>query len=751
MPLPTRGPARCAGHLFVVLAFAVLAYAIAPHSPVRETVYVVTGDMDATQQSLLIGDGMDKVMGKVWSYYNTSILYPDHTQLRSTEPFLGYVALGLPLRLAGLDNVTVFEVERWAIVFGALVYAWLLFRALGLKAALAVAGAVLCVSQPGLVSGIERLQVVAVPLVLAGVYHGLMAARAAGWVARAHGVGLFVAAALYPLLGAYNTTILLLAGLLVLPFLVRVARELAGRRALASVLVPIGMAGVADALLLAPWLVDRSDLRAYTNDAFLQIKHWGTVALPLRPAHILMFIDGRIGASLTAAIAALAGVAAVRAFKRARGCAACPDALPEVSWRHLAVLPVAALPMLGAAVFGVTRETVPALGLAFDAACCAALLLHFRSQARMQFTPERLASNGALLAAGLALFLSLMSFGPAYASNGHPLETGLARLLLSALPALKSIREWERIWLFAMLALSACLTLALHVRMRSARPAARSLVAAVIVSGALWTLHERTLVATPRIEADRDVVALGSRSSAKGALYVHPAAPWNSRTAVMMVANAARLRRPVVNGSLGICLPWYTYATFVLRRFPDPEALWLLRKWKVQTVVGLGGGLGETPAATVKVFENGQGQFACDILPLGEQNAHPSDARPTSRDLARVEGRCRLAPREAAVVEVPAGFAAEALELHFPMSVATLVTEAVDVFTRSVNAGARLNDGQSGEWLQSLAADSLLRRQAPVAVVYLAAPATQALELRFRPGRSDLDRVVLLGRWNPRH
>ena len=46
-----------------------------------------------------------------------------------------------------------------------------------------------------------------------------------------------------------------------------------------------------------------------------------------------------------------------------------------------------------------------------------------------------------------------------------------------------------------------------------------------------------------------------------------------------------RADAPIVNGYLGINLPWFSYAANVLHRFPDPESLWLLRKWKVDTVV----------------------------------------------------------------------------------------------------------------------------------------------------------------------
>ena len=78
---------------------------------------------------LLIGSGMEKLLTEPLSYYDTAILYPDRHQLRGTEPFLGFVLLGLPLKtLLRLSDSDVFEVLRWAIVFTCLTYGYLLLE-----------------------------------------------------------------------------------------------------------------------------------------------------------------------------------------------------------------------------------------------------------------------------------------------------------------------------------------------------------------------------------------------------------------------------------------------------------------------------------------------------------------------------------------------------------------------------------------------------------------------------------------------
>src|SRR6266571_3896550 len=114
---------------------------------------------------------------------------------------------------------------------------------------------------------------------------------------------------------------------------------------------------------------------------------------------------------------------------------------------------------------------------------------------------------------------------------------------------------------------------------------------------------------------------------------------WNSRSGVLMIAIARELGRPVVNGCLGICPPWFIYASSVLHRFPDPEALWLLRRWKVATVVGVTGDVAGGSDDVAKVFDSGQGQVVWEIRPLRSDLTHPSAAlNPGARGQARTDG-----------------------------------------------------------------------------------------------------------------
>ena len=107
---------------------------------------------------------MNKLLTRPLAYYDTAILYPDRNQLRSTEPFLGFAIVGLPLRtILRLSDVDVFEALRWLVVFGSLTYGYLFYRSIGIGAAISAAGAVLCLSMPDLLNGIERLQIVCYP------------------------------------------------------------------------------------------------------------------------------------------------------------------------------------------------------------------------------------------------------------------------------------------------------------------------------------------------------------------------------------------------------------------------------------------------------------------------------------------------------------------------------------------------------------------------------------------------------------
>ena len=85
--------------LAVLLFFSVCAYLIVPFSSDGTRVLTPpTKETDAILATLLVSSGMDKLQTDPRSFYDTAILYPDRNQLRSTEPFLGFAILGLPLR-----------------------------------------------------------------------------------------------------------------------------------------------------------------------------------------------------------------------------------------------------------------------------------------------------------------------------------------------------------------------------------------------------------------------------------------------------------------------------------------------------------------------------------------------------------------------------------------------------------------------------------------------------------------------------
>jgi hypothetical protein len=742
-----------------IAGFAILAFLIVPFSLGDKHIAVVNGrDLDATQGCLLTAAGIDRLLAAPRSFYDTSILYPDRNQLRSTEPFLGYAVLGLPLRLLfRLNDVDLFEVLRWAIVFASLVYGYLLFRVVGLDRPLAAAGAGMCLSVPALVNEIERLQVLCIPLLLPVLYHALALWKTSQMPAAArtlHAAALWFFTALYPLCGAINATVATLALIFTLPLAVAMLADLRSRKRLADVLIPIAAAIIVDAVVLAPWLLDRSDLRPYVTGEFLAIKHWNPTNLPLRLRHVAPFLAARVGWSLVAAAVALVAAMAQQRNRAQRGSAPTAGCDPRPSEQHLVALLVPALALLGAAAFGVTRQSAPWLGVLLDLLCAATVLLNWRNQLRPPpVEDEAFAGYIAAAAAGVAVLLCFVSFGPVYASNRHPLATNLTRVLFFMLPALKSIREYDRIWAFGMVFLSIYLTLRLGIALRHNGPVVRNTAAVVVAAPLLVALHERPLAASAPVEAPKALLAAAFHSHSRGPIYVHPEMKWNSRSGVLMVAVARDLGRPVVNGCLGICPPWFFSAASVLHRFPDPEALWLLRRWKVQTVVGVTGDVVDGGVdGIVKAYENNEGLVVWEIDEPAAEVVHPSaPATPDpGEQQARIEAEWSRSGERGDTgtvdVEVPPGFLTRAVEIQFADSMVRSIPDQIDVFAFDGDQRVRMNRGHAGEWIESLAADAFVHRRRLRAVVALSGPLRDRFQIECRhAAQPALEQIQLIG------
>ena len=420
------------------------------------------------------------------------------------------------------------------------------------------------------------------------------------------------------------------------------------------------------------------------------------------------------------------------------------------------MLLVPASAMVVGAAYGFNRYAVPWLGLLFDVVCLVTLLLYWRGQIALPVTADEIGVRQSIvmLSAGLAVFLCFMSFGPVYSSNIHPLATNLMRVLLVALPPLKSIREYDRIWTFGILFLSVYVTVRLGMALRGSGAVIRVGTAAIVTMAMMFSLYNRHLVASADIEAPRDLVALAFKSPGRGGIYVHPEMKWNTRSGVLMIAVARALGRPVVNGSLGICPPWYVYATDVLHRFPDPEALWLLRKWKVATVVGLTGDVvGGQSDGVAKVYENGQGQVVWEVWPSKSDIPHPSAGlNPPAQRYARIEGDWSEEDRTGAgtvTVKVPKGFAAQIVEVRFRPSIVERIPDQIGIYAFEGTRRVRLNQDRSGEWIESLAADALLQRKSPVAMIELSRPVRNEFHMEFRnSAKPPTERIVLFGAWS---
>jgi hypothetical protein len=190
--------------------------------------------------------------------------------------------------------------------------------------------------------------------------------------------------------------------------------------------------------------------------------------------------------------------------------------------------------------------------------------------------------------------------------------------------------------------------------------------------------------------------------------------------------------------------PWFTYATEVLHRYPDAEALWLLRKWRVETVLSLVGDVQLEQLSSP--FQPGDATI--HEIEAAPQHPHPSHPRPASSAAARIDAAWAWLDRggvRVARIVVPAGFTVASVEIHFEPNPAASVPASVDVYGIEDTRRVRLNDGQSGEWLKSIAADALVRRESPVASVTLVRPVSGELEIECRGSANPpIDRIVLL-------
>ncbi len=659
--------------LIPLVVFAAVAYVVAPASGGDKRLVVPEHlELDGLLGVELLRAGTDRLLTNPARYYDTDILYPDVRQHRTTEPFVGFVLLGLPFTtVLGLDDVNAFEALRWLLLWSALVFAWQLLLRLGADPWLAITGALVCVLQPAIMGGFERLQVLSIPLIVGVLYYALTL-----WAAERPSmhdqIGLCLITTMYVMCGAYNVVITLAALVLLLPLTGRVVWALWGAGRLWAFAWPIGVAGLVNLAMLWPWLTDRWDISAYMGAPFLAIKHWNAMRPP--------------------------------------------------SW------------------------AVP-LAPVFQGVVLILLASFVVWQVRVRLDPpgQSLSRISRWTLAALGLFVCIFSFGPSYASNNNPLATDLMRWVSSVIPPLTAAREFDRFWTFGMTLLSVAGVATLGVVMHSRGRLAQRGVALVVGLVALAPLVSRPLALTRPVEAAPWFVTLASHAPGRGAIYVHPLMQWNTPSCVLMIDAARQLGRPLVNGCLGIIPPWFTVATDVLHRFPDPEAVWLLRRWQVDAVVDLNPARPVEPSHDFRVSSTHTDGRLFEILQSGPLPAHPSIGTEALNGLARVEATWAPASSGGIIVTPPEDVLIWAVEVTFSLD--QLIVDPIPtelVITADMDRGARLNRGSAGHWLQSLAADALLARTAPVAVVALEQPHRGALRVTGG-GRLPAGRVVLIG------
>lgn len=582
-------------HLIPLLLFAAAAYAVAPASGEDQRLvmpeHLELGGLLGVE---FLRAGTDQLLSNPTRYYDTDVLYPDVRQMRTTEPFIGFVILGLPFTtVLGLDDVRAFEALRWLLLWTGLVFAWRLLTLLEAGTWLSVAGALLIVLQPAVTGGFERVQVLSLPLIVGVLYFAITL-----WTAERPSLrdqwGVCATTMMYVMCGAYNVVITLAALLLLLPLAIRVVWALRGAQRLWAFVWPLAVAGVVNLLALWPWLTDRWDMSPFMGAPFLAIKHWNAMRPP--------------------------------------------------SW----TLPLA--PVFQGLVL-----------------ILLAVFVWWQVRARLDPPGQSFSRVARWTLAWLGLFVCVFSFGPSFESNSNPLATDFMRWVSAVIPQLTAAREFDRFWTYGMTLLMVAGVGTLGAVMHARGRMAQRVVAVAVSVVALAPLVSRPLALTRPVEAAPWFVTLASQAPGSGGIYVHPLMQWNTPSCVLMIDAARQVERPFVNGCLGIAPPWFTIATDVLHRFPDPEALWLLRKWQVDAVVDLNAARPIDVTDAFRVSSTHTDGRLFEILQPGPLSPHPSLGTEALHRLARIEVPWTHGPSGGVVVAAPEDVLVWAVEVRLSL------------------------------------------------------------------------------------
>ena len=88
------------------------------------------------------------------------------------------------------------------------------------------------------------------------------------------------------------------------------------------------------------------------------------------------------------------------------------------------------------------------------------------------------------------------------------------------------------------------------------------------------------------------------------------------------------------------------------------------------------------------------------------------------------------------------------LEISFGQPVIEQIPESIEVYALEGASRVRLNEDHSGEWLESLAADALVRHRSPVTTIKLSGPLRGEFQVEFRKSeKPPIERISLCGEW----
>jgi hypothetical protein len=730
---------------------------------------------DTLFQAVDVSNGVDKLLSDPFNYYTRQYLYPDHNQLRLTDTFLSEALLAAPLRILFSDKwLLIASLARIFTVILTALATMLMLREFGVGRWAAITGGLLAVLVSNYGIHIDRIQTLSLQWPALAVFFAVRLCK--GKNGLINSVGL--AASLFLLVHSSIYTAVMLVSLVpfFIPVFVTGGRGVPGYwRKVAALTLVTATAALLVATAMWPWLTDRWDLGAYLEKEFREVRRFNTscigpliksppefinTAMPLMPA---VRYDGYYpGHALILAVlgVVLFGIAS-RADRqkadirppptqpRGKGIIAlyrCSGFLTAVAGSLTAII-------LGSWAFGFRPLQIN--GLLVDVLIWGTLagwvvkLACWPQPWSGGPATKNFLGSASFLAATVLFLLAQGSPIRNYAT-GPVIANGIFGPESLLFPPLGELRFLYRITATASLFLIAGLALRLdmHAKAKHERLVPVFSAFLIIISFAGWIGAGFGEVASPALP---EGYSLLKDSSGRGGLLELPLPVWTSHLAVYRIVWQREYGRSIVDGSSSLEPPWFAHAREVLNSFPSQESIWLLRRWKVGSVLAQsdflkGGGTLLTNKKGV-VFEGSRGGMVLfDIDITSESHGFRDDQLSDSARwlvphfnspaiAARLSDRITFHTKSIVLksgqtldFRIDPGDRLEAVMIDYGFALGAEIPSSLKVLAELDGEWRDITKGRTGGFLRSRTADLLLNRKPAKLVIEV----KQVRATRFR-------------------